>query len=1391
MDRDIDSPDPFEDNYEYSHMGRNFGHPAANMLMHGLFGKNLMPQPRDGQDMYDALIQRERSQHFMNLQSSSFSNNMLNQSLGISGPAAAIVGRMAGSPEGGLARMMSPMLGGNPMAASMQTYAGLSGASTMGAFGRSHSVSEEESQGVMNSLANNFYKTQRFEGKGGIAEELQESNSKFLNSLVDKNDKASVKHLKDSGIQFEETKEGKIKDPEGLKKQISGMDVTSGFQAGKAEEIQKAQITAGLGRDMSRMLSETDAEVKKALEERMEKIFKATGTTVSNEVKSAPSREESSAARKDLASNIFKALDELDVAPQEEEQKKTAKIKQQFRDLGVSETSLASLDGAEGELSRAAAQQLASDLVSGKEAISPEAQDKLQNESFSAFKTSRESALTRLQSGVTEALGITGEEFEKQYIDRDTSPANYDGKLLQTGKLQRSFEAANKVGELQALETDIAAANADYSDDTSTRLASSVSKVMGDVNAPPTSKEDKQKKAEQVKQQFRDLGMSERMVQKLEKPDGDIDKDAARKMASDFAEGKTDFLDKESKESTQARDNIAVKRMRRQSMLENLDKATETYVEDGDTSKEGKQKNKEKKEAFTARKQAAGGELQAQAISQLGITQSEFESKYMGKEHIWSDKVLLKDKLQKDIEKSTELSVPEKSRLEADQFGAAGFKRKGINFENTRGFKIEDFTSGFAKAAELRMLGDSRGKSPEEMMDKFSKNAGGVMAASRSLFGNKSGGELMQKASDLMGVTSVDMSSASGAKEVEDMLRKVKSTARVAGLSVKHMMGIIEATRDMARSNPQLQQMNQGSITNLAVASSMRAAAAGTQMSSEDFRNAGGGQGVMAGETKSSLTFAQSGMGRLQAVAMAQAISRGKGDEMEKLIKEGKFTPEALAKGGYAEIAKVAGVSTGSLSYMAGDPETAARAMKIKRVSDTVTGEGADQAVIGETTRMVSRGIFRKSGKEKDLQKLYAEEKAKGMTDEEFESKHIDPNLTTMQREMFQAHKTKFFRGLRESNMSAPVRDSLTKIRDADMKASADTSKRLEGKTGSIASQAISAFMNNEGMDNISEALVGIFATSDKSPNKGLMEKAQKSAKGLYDSIRDKGKGSDKERMDRIDVKAAGEDKSDLDRINDVISAQKAQAVETGDKERAGQLQNITKQDVKDLQLASGVTNVEEAKTRLKELRTRETNKEKLTPVMLKQKKALEAREKLGGFASQESFESINKATVAGIAGGLLAGGKASAEKTGLEERKTAMYKTMDEQLAELSKKETEDPTLLKKGDPSIKAATDYYKDKGGAKQLSEDLQKGKGFFANAETKDKYAKGSLGSIVSTTASAIATEETNAKGSASAAPAADAAFAGIKTALDSILTAITGQDSVKSAITTLADAIKSF
>ena len=139
-----------------------------------LFRSNYMPQPLNGQSMYDSLIQRERSRQFAQLQASSFGNNALFKNLGIEGsPIMSMLGMMAASPDSMTGKLLNNVLGGNPMAASMQLYAGLAGSTQMGAFGRLDSISAGETESVMQSLANNFYKRQEYEGSGGIREGLR------------------------------------------------------------------------------------------------------------------------------------------------------------------------------------------------------------------------------------------------------------------------------------------------------------------------------------------------------------------------------------------------------------------------------------------------------------------------------------------------------------------------------------------------------------------------------------------------------------------------------------------------------------------------------------------------------------------------------------------------------------------------------------------------------------------------------------------------------------------------------------------------------------------------------------------------------------------------------------------------------------------------------------------------------------------------------------------------------------------------------------------------------------------------------------------------------------------------------------------------------------------
>lgn len=180
MGEGVNTFEPYEANTSYSHMGKDFGNPMMNVMMSMMFGKNLMPSRDEGQSTYDSLIQRQRSQHFMHLQRSGAANNMLFKAMGINdnSMARSMSSMAMSSPDSAMGKLMSPMLGGNPMAASMQLYGGLAGANVMGNFGRQSNITVGETEDTMDALMNNMYKTQDYEGVGGVREELNKNTKK-------------------------------------------------------------------------------------------------------------------------------------------------------------------------------------------------------------------------------------------------------------------------------------------------------------------------------------------------------------------------------------------------------------------------------------------------------------------------------------------------------------------------------------------------------------------------------------------------------------------------------------------------------------------------------------------------------------------------------------------------------------------------------------------------------------------------------------------------------------------------------------------------------------------------------------------------------------------------------------------------------------------------------------------------------------------------------------------------------------------------------------------------------------------------------------------------------------------------------------------------------------
>lgn len=125
----------------------------------------------------------------------------------------------------------------------------------------------------------------------------------------------------------------------------------------------------------------------------------------------------------------------------------------------------------------------------------------------------------------------------------------------------------------------------------------------------------------------------------------------------------------------------------------------------------------------------------------------------------------------------------------------------GIDYRFTRGFNIEDITGAFGRAASTGLVGRNTGLN----VTGFAASSMAALDAARGIFGRDlSGRELTEEINRLVGVGSVNMADEGDARKLEEMLRNVKAMARVAGVSIESMRGVIDEAKQVAARNPNL-----------------------------------------------------------------------------------------------------------------------------------------------------------------------------------------------------------------------------------------------------------------------------------------------------------------------------------------------------------------------------------------------------------------------------------------------------------------------------------------------------------------------------------------------------------------------------------------------------------
>jgi hypothetical protein len=295
--------------------------------------------------------------------------------------------------------------------------------------------------------------------------------------------------------------------------------------------------------------------------------------------------------------------------------------------------------------------------------------------------------------------------------------------------------------------------------------------------------------------------------------------------------------------------------------------------------------------------------------------------------------------------------------LQAGNKSLAGTKVwDNINYRNTRGFNLEDFTSGATAASDLRLVGRNGGDAAT-MMKNFAINAPGAMSAARSVFGSdKSGSELINEISRFMGTGSADLTSESGAHKVEDLLRNTKAAARLAGASIDSILGIIKEGQMLAQSQPGLQYMSGSAVAEMTQRALQSVTAVNAASPSDMIRRQGGvqsmvGQSVaeqirLAGSQPSmqlaammQLMTSSGGPHSAEALAAIQAFSQGK-DTKGNSIRVGPGSYGVLLN----QLEKITGMSSMQIQTFATDPVHQSLAMSNDAFKD-VGVAGATQMV--------------------------------------------------------------------------------------------------------------------------------------------------------------------------------------------------------------------------------------------------------------------------------------------------------------------------------------------------------------------------------------------------------------------------------------------------------------
>jgi hypothetical protein len=219
-----------------------------------------------------------------------------------------------------------------------------------------------------------------------------------------------------------------------------------------------------------------------------------------------------------------------------------------------------------------------------------------------------------------------------------------------------------------------------------------------------------------------------------------------------------------------------------------------------------------------------------------------------------------------------QVGVPEMTRM-MDGLYSNFYRNGAIDYTRTKGLSIEDITGGALQAlnrGNFRLPGGAEAGSIFDLFLGGSGTTGAqVISASRAVFGQGlSGSEAIKQALSLTEGKGYNLASDSDRQELEDLLRKVKATAKTAGISIEAMTQIIEEGKRLSKSHPALSHLSGHRVTEMALESITGAQAAAIGMSTRDLAMRGGVTGIA-----NSMMGGQLGMETMPVIRDARALA--------------------------------------------------------------------------------------------------------------------------------------------------------------------------------------------------------------------------------------------------------------------------------------------------------------------------------------------------------------------------------------------------------------------------------------------------------------------------------------------------------------------------------------